>query len=83
MLAAVLAGFPAPLKASHILWINLITDSLPALALGMDKNDGNALMKEAPRKKTESLFAHGGLNCTLCYGAVIGIISLLAFLAVP
>lgn len=83
MLAAILAGFPTPLKASHILWINLITDSLPALALGVDKNDGDALMKEPPRKSTDSLFSHGGLACTLCYGAVIGIISLLAFLAVP
>ncbi len=83
MLAAVLAGFPAPLKASHILWINLITDSLPALALGMDKNDGDALMKEPPRKNSDSMFSHGGLACTLCYGAVIGIISLLAFLTVP
>lgn len=83
MLAAVLAGFPAPLKASHILWINLITDSLPALALGMDKNDGDALMREKPRKSSDSLFSHGGLSCTLCYGVAIGIISLLAFLTVP
>lgn len=83
MLAAVLAGFPAPLKASHILWINLITDSLPALALGMDENDGDALMKEPPRKSSDGLFSHGGLSCTLCYGAVIGLISLLAFLTVP
>lgn len=83
MLAAVLAGFPAPLKASHILWVNLITDSLPALALGVDKNDTDALMKEPPRKSKDSLFSHGGLTCTLCYGAVIGAISLLAFLTVP
>lgn len=83
MLAAVLAGFPTPLKASHILWINLITDSLPALALGMDKNDGAALMKEPPRKSSDSLFSHGGLACTLCYGVVIGSISLLAFLTIP
>lgn len=83
MLAAVLAGFPTPLKASHILWVNLITDSLPALALGVDKNDTDALMREPPRKSKDSLFSHGGLSCTLCYGAVIGIISLLAFLTVP
>lgn len=83
MLLAVLAGFPTPLKASHILWINLITDSLPALALGVDKNDGDALMKEPPRKSTDSLFSRGGLACTLCYGTVIGAISLLAFVAVP
>ena len=83
MLAAVLAGFPAPLKASHILWVNLITDSLPALALGVDQNDTDALMREPPRKSRDSLFSHGGLSCMLCYGAVIGIISLLAFLTVP
>ena len=83
MLAAVLAGFPAPLKASHILWVNLITDSLPALSLGVDKNDGDALMRERPRKSNESMFSSGGLTCMLCYGVVIGIISLLAFLTVP
>lgn len=83
MLAAVLAGFPAPLKASHILWVNLITDSLPALALGVDRNDTDTLMKEPPRKRKESLFSHGGLSCTLCYGVIIGAISLLAFLTVP
>lgn len=83
MLVAVLAGFPAPLKASHILWINLITDSLPALSLGVDKNDGDALMREKPRKSNESMFAGGGLSCMLCYGLVIGAISLLAFLTVP
>ena len=83
MLAAILAGFPTPLKASHILWINLITDSLPALALGVDKNNGEELMKEPPRKSTDSLFSHGGLSCMLCFGVAIGAISLLAFLAVP
>lgn len=83
MLVAVLAGFPAPLKASHILWVNLITDSLPALSLGVDKNDGDALMREKPRKSNESMFSGGGLSCMICYGVVIGVISLLAFLTVP
>lgn len=83
MLAAILAGLPSPLKASHILWINLITDSLPALALGVDENDGGELMRQKPRKKDENLFAHGGLTCTLCYGAVIAAISITAFLQVP
>lgn len=83
MLAAVLAGFLPPLKASHILWVNLITDSLPALALGADENDTEELMRQPPRKSTESLFAQGGLSCMLCYGVVIGTISLLAFLTVP
>lgn len=83
MLVAVLAGLPTPLMASHILWVNLITDSLPALALGVDKNDGDALMRQQPRKSKDNLFANGGLSCTLCYGVVIGAISLLAFLQVP
>ena len=83
MLVAILAGFPATLKASHILWVNLITDSLPALALGMDGNDGEELMKQPPRKNTDTMFSHGGLSCTICYGVVIGVISILAFMAVP
>lgn len=83
MLAAILAGLPSPLKASHILWINLITDSLPALALGVDENDRKELMEQQPRKKNENLFAHGGLSCTLCFGFVIAIISITAFLQVP
>ncbi len=83
MLVAILAGLPSPLKASHILWINLITDSLPALALGVDENDGEGLMRQKPRKKDENLFANGGLTCTLCYGVVIAVISLTAFLQVP
>ena len=83
MLLTIIAGLPAPLKAGFILWINLITDSLPALALGVDENDTESLMREAPRKKEESLFARGGLMCVICYGLVIGGISLAAFLKVP
>ena len=83
MLMTIIAGFPSPLKASFILWINLITDSLPALALGVDDNETELLMKEPPRRKGESLFAKGGLLCVLCYGFVIGGISLAAFLKVP
>ena len=83
MLLTIIAGLPAPLKAGFILWINLITDSLPALALGVDENDTESLMREPPRKKEESLFAKGGLMCVICYGLVIGGISLAAFLKVP
>ena len=64
MFLAVICGLASPLKSSHILWINLITDSLPALALGVDKNDGRELMKNPPRKAKESLFSRGGLTCT-------------------
>lgn len=80
MFVAVLCGLASPLKSSHILWINLITDSLPALALGVDKNDGKSLMRQQPRKAQESLFARGGFACTCFYGALIAAISLTAFL---
>lgn len=83
MFIAVCCGLASPLKSSHILWINLITDSLPALALGVDKNDGRSLMKNTPRKAGESLFARGGLACTGFYGVLIATISLLAFLMLP
>ena len=83
MFTAILLGLGTPLKASHILWINLITDSLPALALGVDQNDTKSLMRRPPRKASEGLFAHGGLFCTLFYGCLIGFISLGAFLIIP
>ena len=83
MFTAVLFGMASPLKSSHILWINLITDSLPALALGVDKNDGASLMRNTPRKSDESLFARGGLMCTCFYGLLIAFISLAAYLVLP
>lgn len=83
MLAAILAGLASPLKPAHILWINLITDSLPALALGTDTNENRNFMKRPPRAKKESLFAGGGLSCTLFYGSLIALISTTAFLQTP
>lgn len=83
MLAAVLCGFASPLKSGHILWINLITDSLPALALGTDPVEEGRFAKEAPRSGTESLFAGGGLCCTVFYGLLIALISMAAFLRLP
>ena len=79
MFAAVLFQLPTPLKASHILWVNLITDSLPALALGIDKNDAKALMRKKPRNPHEGLFAHGGWSFTVFYGVLIAAITLYAF----
>ncbi len=83
MFAAVAAGLAVPLQAIHILWINLITDSLPALALGMDKNQEAQLMRRPPRSPEESLMAHGGWFCTLFYGLLIAGLSLAAFLILP
>lgn len=83
MFLAVICGLASPLRSSHILWINLITDSLPALALGIDHNDGRVLMQHPPRKPQESLFARGGLACTCFYGLLIAAISLTAFFLIP
>lgn len=83
MFLAILFWLPSPLRASHILWINLITDSLPALALGVDENDTAYLMQCPPRNPKESLFAKGGLFLTLFYGVVIAGITLLAFFTIP
>ncbi len=82
MFGSIVAGLAAPLKAIHILWVNLITDSLPGLALGVDSKNKD-IMKEPPRRADESLFAHGGLATTIFYGVVIGLITLTAFLYSP
>ena len=73
----------APLKSSHILWINLITDSLPALALGIDEEENKSYMDRPPRSGGESLFAGGGWACTCFYGVLIAVISMTAFLQYP
>lgn len=83
MFVAILAGLASPLKAIHILWVNLITDSLPGLALGVDQNDPKSLMNRPPRDPKESLFAQGGLAVTIFYGLVIAGLTLTAFLLTP
>lgn len=83
MLTAILLGLGSPLKPSHILFINLITDSLPALALGVDVAKPGRFMRRPPRPRNESLFAGGGLSCTLLYGFLIAFLSITAFLQLP
>jgi Ca2+-transporting ATPase len=58
MFLATLVGLPIPLLPIQILWINLVTDGLPGLALGSEKAEPD-VMKRPPRKTDESLFAHG------------------------
>lgn len=82
MFTAIILGLAAPLRAVHILWTNLITDSLPALALGVDPKNSH-LMKEEPRDPNESIFANGGYILTLTFGAVIAAVTLTAFLIAP
>ena len=78
MFVLILIGMPAPLIAIHLLWVNLVTDSLPAVALGMQpKEDG--LMNEKPRNPHEGIFANGGMLTTLLYGAILSISVIIAY----
>lgn len=70
-------GVPA-LCAIQILWVNLVTDAFPALALGVEPDDRH-VMEQKPRDPKESLFAHGGYAFVVCNGLYIGTISLVAF----
>lgn len=74
----IMIGLGSPLKPIHILWVNLVTDTLPALALCMDKGDRD-IMKRQPRAPNESLFAHGGVRFVVLFGVWKGFITLLAF----
>lgn len=80
MLLAAILGLPSPLIAIHLLWVNLITDSLPAVALGADRKPDD-IMDSKPRNPQESLFSHGGYGLTFGYGLLVGIITLIAFLS--
>src|SRR5699024_1023978 len=79
MLAAMLMSLPLPLIPVQILWVNLVTDGFPALALGLDTPKENA-MKEKPRSPKEGIFARGLGFKILSRGLLIGIVSLAAFM---
>ena len=75
---AAFMGLPVPLLPIQILWVNLVTDGLPALALGMCKGEKRA-MKSPPRNPGESFFA-GGLGGNIVFsGLIIGSCALIAF----
>lgn len=82
MLFAIILKLPIPLLAIHILWVNLLTDTLPSLALGQDKVN-EAVMKEKPRNIKESIFSNKGWLTIIGYGLIIGLISFLSYLFVP
>jgi len=76
--SAVLVGTYLPLLPVHILWINLVTDTFPALALGMDPGDPDVI-KDRPRDPKESLFSRGGALFTVLNGVFVGAITIAAF----
>jgi Ca2+-transporting ATPase len=75
---SILMNWPVPLIATQLLWINLITDSLPAIALGVDPGDRD-VMKQKPRNPKESFFARGSGVRAVISGVLIGFLTLLAF----
>ncbi len=75
---AMLLWHQTPLLSMQLLWINLVTDSMPAIALGMEPVEKD-VMEKRPRPKNESLFAHGlGVRIAL-QGIMLAILSLIAF----
>ncbi|GAB2943367.1 cation-translocating P-type ATPase [Hymenobacter coalescens] len=78
MVLCLVIGLPAPLIATQLLWINLLTDSLPAVALGLDPGDPDVML-ERPRNPQESFFAHGAGRQVVLGGALIGLLTTAAF----
>ena len=75
---SILFFWPVPLLPTQILWINLITDTLPAISLGIDPGDKD-IMKRKPRNPKDSFFANGAAFNAILGGSLIGILTLLAF----
>ena len=67
------------LEAVHLLWINMVTDSLPGLALGMEKAEGN-LMKRKPRLTTDGIFSHGAGFDMVWQGIYLAAIELASYI---
>lgn len=79
MLFAMILGLPLPLTAIQILWVNLVTDGLPAMALGLDQPEEN-VMKRKPRNAKEGIFSRGLGWKIVSRGFLIGCVTLLAFI---
>ena len=76
--AGLIFGWTSPLSATQLLWVNLVTDSLPAIALGLDPPD-EGIMEKPPRDPKKSIFADGMWLSIIFEGLMIGALSLLAF----
>jgi Ca2+-transporting ATPase len=79
MLFAMILALPLPLVPIQILWVNLVTDGLPAMALGLDQPEGD-VMKRSPRSPREGVFARGLGWKVISRGFLIGVVTLLAFM---
>ncbi len=75
---AILLGWPTPLEPTHILWVNLVTDSFPALSLGVEAGDPD-VMKEKPRNVKENFINKNTVTIITLGGFLIGILTLFAF----
>lgn len=80
MFIATIVGLPLPLLPVQILWVNLVTDGLPAMALGIDPNDHN-IMDRQPRNPRESVFSRGLSRKIMARGLQIGISTIAVFAA--
>jgi Ca2+-transporting ATPase len=78
MFIASLMSLPLPLLPIQILWVNLVTDGLPAIALGLDPSD-KGIMDRAPRGSDENVFSRGLSRIIVLRGFVISIITLSVF----
>jgi P-type Ca2+ transporter type 2C len=78
MFVAALAGWPAPLAAIQILWLNLVTDGLPALALGLEPPERD-IMERPPRPPREAVITPSRGALILAHGVLVAAASLLAF----
>ncbi|MFF2445906.1 calcium-translocating P-type ATPase, SERCA-type [Neobacillus sp. NPDC058068] len=81
MLFAMLLALPLPLVPIQILWVNLVTDGLPAMALGLDRPEED-VMKRRPRSPNEGVFSRGLGWKVVSRGFLIGVVTLLAFMIV-
>ncbi len=79
MFVGILVGLPVPLLAIQILWVNLVTDGLPAIALGFDPTEPG-VMQRPPRPQTESIFAHGVGRQIITRSILLSVLTLGAFL---
>ncbi len=76
--AGILLGLKSPLLAIQLLWINLVTDSLPAIALGLEKPEKD-IMNKKPRNSKKGIFADGLWSKIFLEGIMLGMLTLLAF----